>query len=116
MPRLERFLILLAFCIAALPMRAQKAAGNAENGKRLFSAYGCYECHGRVAQGGAAGPRLGPQVIPLPAFLGYVRHPGGAMPPYTPKVISDADLTDIHAYIKTMPRPAKPADTPLLNP
>ena len=62
MPRIQRVIILLAMSIGAMPTSAQKAAGNAENGKRLFSAYGCYECHGRVAQGGAAGLRLGPQV------------------------------------------------------
>ena len=109
-------LVVFAVWMAAVPAGAQKAAGDAANGKRLFTAYGCYQCHGRAAQGGAAGPRLGPQVIALPAFLGYVRHPGGAMPPYTPKVVSDAELTDIHGYIRSLPPPAKPAETPLLNP
>lgn len=34
-------------------------AGNAENGKRIYTSYGCYQCHGRVGQGGGrttAGP------------------------------------------------------------
>ena len=113
---MTRTLTILVILIAALPAWAQKPAGNAENGKRLFTAYGCYECHGRVAQGGAAGPRLGPKAIALEALIAYVRHPAGAMPPYTAKVVSDSELADIHAYIKTMPPPAKPADTPLLKP
>jgi mono/diheme cytochrome c family protein len=112
-PKMHRLIFTFLMLVAAVPASAQKAAGNVETGKRLFTAYGCYECHGRLAQGGAAGPRLGPRVIALASFLAYVRHPGGAMPPYTPKVVSDAELTDIHAYIKTMPQPAK---TPLLNP
>jgi len=107
---------LVLLVILTLPLWAQKADGNAENGNRLFTTYGCYECHGRAAQGGAAGPRLGPKVIALPAFIGYVRHPGRAMPPYTAKVVSDVELTDIQAYIKTMPPPAKAEDTPLLKP
>ena len=37
------------------------------------------------------------------------------MPAYTDKVISDQELTDIHAYLQTMPK-AKPAkDIPLLQ-
>ena len=28
---------------------------DAQNGKKLFENYGCYECHGRLAQGGSAG-------------------------------------------------------------
>ena len=36
------------------------------------------------------------------------------MPAFTEKVISDQELTDIYAYLKTIP--AKPAkDIPLLN-
>jgi ubiquinol-cytochrome c reductase cytochrome c subunit len=113
---MHRAIPVFVMLIAAWPACAQKPAGNVENGKRLFTAVGCYQCHGRAAQGGAAGPRLGPKVIALPAFVIYVRHPAGAMPPYTTKVISDAELTDIHAYIKTMPPPAKVEDTPLLKP
>ena len=37
------------------------------------------------------------------------------MPAYTDKVITDQELTDIHAYLQTLPK-AKPAkDIPLLN-
>jgi mono/diheme cytochrome c family protein len=35
------------------------------------------------------------------------------MPPFTAKVVSDAELTDIHAYLAS--RPAPPKDIPLLN-
>ncbi len=38
--------------MAALPMLAQTpAAGNPQNGKKIFETYGCYQCHGREAQG-----------------------------------------------------------------
>ena len=47
----------------------------------------------------------------LPALC---RRPG-QMPAYTDKVISDQELTDIHAYLQTMAK-AKPAkDIPLLQ-
>jgi hypothetical protein len=37
------------------------------------------------------------------------------MPPHTSKAISDQDLTDIYAYLKSIPLPPKGKDIPLLN-
>jgi mono/diheme cytochrome c family protein len=90
------------------------AAGNFENGKRLFLKDGCYECHGYAGQGGA-GARLAPRVLATANFIKYVRHPAGAMPPYTTKVASDADLTDIRAFLATMPEPPALKSIPILN-
>ena len=107
--------VLVATPVTAQQSSGSSAAGNAANGKRLFTADGCYECHGRQAQGGAAGPRLGPPRIPFEALKIYVRHPSGAMPPYTAKVISDAELNDIYAFLKTIPTPPAVKTIPLLN-
>lgn len=90
------------------------SAAKIENGKKLFTNDGCYECHGHMAQGGT-GPRLGPNPIPFSAFLQYVRHPAGSMPPFTSKVVSDAEFTDIYAFISSLPQPPKAKDIPLLN-
>jgi mono/diheme cytochrome c family protein len=89
--------------------------GNADNGKRLFVAYGCYECHGRQGAGASTGARIGPPAISLAAVLRYVRAPTGQMPPYTAKVVSDQDLTDIYTYLKSFPPPEPAANIPLLN-
>ena len=109
-------LLLPAAATPQSPAKATKpAAGNAENGKRLFVKNGCYQCHGFVGQGGSAGARLAPRPFPVEALIAYVRHPApGGMPPYTPKVMSDAELTDVWAYLMTIPEPAK--NIPLLNP
>ena len=89
-------------------------AGNAEAGKKLFVSYGCYQCHGYEAQGSnATGPRLGPRPIAFTAFSRYVRQPTGQMPPYTAKVVSDADLTNIYAFVSSRLAPA--ANVPLLK-
>jgi len=93
---------------------AQPAA-NMENGKRLFLRDGCYQCHGYAGQGGIAGSRLGATAMNAKAFIQYVRRPAGAMPAYTDKVISDQELTDIHAYVKSMPAPKAAKDIPLLR-
>jgi mono/diheme cytochrome c family protein len=88
--------------------------GNAANGKRLYLKDGCYECHGYAGQGGA-GARLAPRVLATANFIKYVRHPAGAMPPYTNKVASDQELSDIRAYLATMPEPPALKSIPILN-
>jgi mono/diheme cytochrome c family protein len=103
-------------CIAGLA-HAQSAspAGNAENGKRIFIKDGCYGCHGYDGHGGT-GAKLAPRPIAAAAFIAYVRHPSpSGMPIFTSKVISDADLMDIWAYLKSIPEPPAVKDIPLLN-
>ena len=88
------------------PKLTATPAGNAENGKRLFMKDGCYQCHGREGQGSnMSGPRIAPDAVTLETVLRYVRKPSGEMPPYTEKVISDQELTDIFAYLQSRPHP-----------
>ena len=95
----------------------QGVSGDVQHGKKIYETYGCYECHGREGQGATQtrAPRIGPPPIPLDAFISYVRHPLNAMPPYTVKVASDQDMTDIYAFLKTIPKPPRGKDIPLLN-
>jgi mono/diheme cytochrome c family protein len=101
--------------VAPPPSASETLTGNADNGKKLFAAYGCYECHGRQGAGASTGPRIGPPAITLAAVLRYVRAPTGQMPPYTTKVVSDQDLADIYTYLKSLPPPAPASSIPLLN-
>jgi ubiquinol-cytochrome c reductase cytochrome c subunit len=89
-------------------------AGNAENGKKLFAQIGCYQCHGYAAQGGV-GPRLGPRPLAFTAFSKYLRQPTGEMPPYTAKVVSDAQLADLYAFLRSLPQPPAVDSVPLLK-
>ncbi len=101
---------------APAPSSTTAPAGNAETGKKLFVSYGCYQCHGREAQGSSAtGPRLGPRPIAFTAFNRYVRRPTGQMPPYTAKVVSDTDMADIYAYVQTRTTPPAVQSIPLLR-
>jgi mono/diheme cytochrome c family protein len=107
--------LVFAAAFSAATLIAQAPAGDAANGKKLFLRDGCYECHGYAGQGGAAGARIAVIGLNAQGLIHYVRAPGGAMPAYTDKVITDRELTDIHAYLQTMAK-AKPAkDIPLLN-
>ena len=110
---MKHFLFVAA--LSAATLMAQTPAGDAANGHKLFLRDGCYECHGYGGQGGAAGARIANIALNAQGLIRYVRAPGGQMPAYTDKVITDQELTDIHAYLQTMPK-AKPAkDIPLLK-
>jgi ubiquinol-cytochrome c reductase cytochrome c subunit len=108
----------LMFLAMASMLAAQTAApaGNAQKGRQLFQNDGCYQCHGREAQGGlGTGPRLAPRPIAFAALSKYVRQPTGQMPPYTSKVVSDQDLADIYAFLQAQPQPPAAKSIPLLN-
>ena len=107
--RLSAYTLMLA-----MPSLLAAQAGNVENGKRLYLKDGCYECHGYAGQGGA-GARLAPKVLATASFIKYVRHPAGAMPPYTSKVATDAELADIRAFLATIPEPPPLKSIPILN-
>ena len=96
---------------------AAPPAGNVQKGKKNFTSNGCYECHGLQGQGATqtGGARIGPPILSLESFLSDVRHPANQMPPSPSKAISDQDLTDIYAYLKSIPLPPKGKDIPLLN-
>ena len=90
----------------AILAQTQPPAGGAKNGKKLFAADGCYQCHGYEAQGATpTGPRLGPRPIAFAQFQKYVRNPTGQMPPYTVKSIPEKDLADIYAFLQSLPVP-----------
>jgi mono/diheme cytochrome c family protein len=89
------------------------SAGNIQNGKRIFASQNCNQCHGSEGQGGSAqvaGPRIGPPRLALPMFIEFVREPMNPMPPYSTKAVSDTELADVYAYLKSIP-PSAQADT-----
>ena len=102
---------------ASASQKADNApAGTAKNGKAVYTTDGCYECHGREAQGGAGtGPKLGPSPLPYSVFAFQVRSPRDQMPPYTSKVLSDAELADIYAFVQSVPQPPKADSIPQLK-
>ena len=109
-----RILLLVALGCAAAT--AQTKPGDPDNGKRLYLKNGCYQCHGQSGQGGLAGARLAQTKLAQAAFVAYVRNPApGGMPPYRAQVMTEQELADVWAYIKTFPEPAPAKSIPLLN-
>jgi mono/diheme cytochrome c family protein len=99
---------------APKPAPPAAPAGNIETGKKLWVSVGCWQCHGYEGQGGAAGPRLSARNLPFAGFSAYVRRPTNQMPPYTEKVVSNADLAHLYAYLQSRPA-VPPAVSPLLK-
>jgi mono/diheme cytochrome c family protein len=102
----------------ALASGSALAEGSPDKGKTAFVMHGCFQCHGTVGQGAAResnGKVLYDTKLPIEAFIAFVRGTNRAMPPYSEKILSDADLTDIYAYLESLPKPADYKTIPLLN-
>ena len=111
-----------ALCAAAAASlafgSAASAAGSPDKGKTAFIMHGCFQCHGTVGQGSVVTSRgkvLYDTELPVEAFIAFVRGTNRAMPAYSDKILSDADLTDIYAYLESLPKPADYKTIPLLN-
>jgi mono/diheme cytochrome c family protein len=108
-------------CVAAgltAAPAADNPSGDAVNGKRVYLADGCFECHGRAGQGGAMNyptPALARLELPVESFVAFLRAAPNDMPAYSADVLSDQDATDIYAFLQSLGgrKPAK--DFPLLN-
>jgi mono/diheme cytochrome c family protein len=116
-------IVLAAFAALSLTVMAAGTAraqdikpGDPANGKKVFLAMNCFECHSTSGQGGGeAGPRIAPNPPSPAAILRQLRHPAGRMPAYVPQVLSDAQAADIIAYLQSI-KPGKAAkDIPILN-
>jgi mono/diheme cytochrome c family protein len=92
--------------------------GDAGNGKRIYLALGCFTCHGRSGQGGAyngPAPILASTALPFDGFKGQIRNPANDMPAYSDALLSDKDVADIYAFVKSLPGSRSAKDIPILN-
>ena len=118
-PLLATVVVLAGSIAMAQGARPPAPAAQVARGKVLFNTIGCSLCHGTAGQGGI-GPMSGPRIavrddLPVEAFTYLVRHPAAAMPPYSEKVLSDAQIADLRAYLAGSFRPGHVSDIPLLH-
>src|ERR1019366_9234602 len=103
---------------AVLIWTCSAMAQSADNGKILFNdKFMCYPCHRYSGQNGP-GARLVPMKMTQEGFINYVHNPPAPnrMPSFSAKVMSDAELADVYAYIKSLPDSAPdPKTLPLLR-
>ena len=108
------FLIVASSAAFAQTQAPPPPTGDAKRGQELFeNTYKCYACHGYDGQTG--NPRLVPMNRTQEAFLAYVRKPATAQ---MPKFVDppEKDLTDVYAYIRSIPQAAPPVESlPILK-
>ena len=112
---MKKFALLVVLAMPAVAAAQSAPTGSAENGNRLFMKHNCYYCHGTAGQGGRDGARIAQTGLNLQGMIRYVRKPTGGMPAFTEKILSDQELTDIYAYLKSLPAAKAPKDIPLLD-
>ena len=99
----------IALCVAILLsillVGAALAQGDVAKGKDAWTAHNCKSCHGPNGEGKYCAPRAG-DGRPLDAWLKQVRTPFATMPRFRADQLSDADITDMWAYMQTLPKPA----------
>jgi len=106
---------LAALAVGLLFGHGSASAASAEHGKVAFMKHGCWQCHGTLGQGTAAGPKLAPNPLPFEALANFVRTTSRRMPPFSEKILSNEDLADIYAYLQSIPKAPDPKSISLLN-
>ena len=103
---------------SAQDQQQDQPAGDPVNGKRVYLADGCFECHGRSGQGGAMNyqtPALAKLELPVESFVAFLRAAPNDMPAFSADVLSDKDAADIYAFLQSLPGRQPVKDFPLLN-
>ena len=83
---------------------AEIAPGDPDRGQQVFFQNGCNVCHGDTGQG-LIGPTLAQTSFSVEQVIGQYRNPRGVMPPFSAGVVSDQQVTDVHAWLQTLPLP-----------
>ncbi len=107
-------LLLVPAALAAIAAAAP--SGDPVRGAKIYQEAGCFACHGTVGHGGAwQGPKLAPDPGTYEALLAQLREPAHAMPRYSAEVLSDAEVADIDAYLRSIPRSPNAGEIEILN-
>ena len=92
------FLLTIATCFFSA---CSTPPGNPQDGKRWFSMHNCFACHGPNGNDGKA-PDIRNQQMSYFRFKMKVRNAGSPiMPKFPESKISDQDVADIYAFLKT---------------
>lgn len=85
-------------------------AQDPDQGKMIWEevVWQCQQCHGPAGEGNW-GPTLAGNQNPVEDWISQVRSPRRSMPTFSPQQVSDEQITNIHAYLTSLPAPAAPA-------
>ena len=99
--------------IAVPVSQSSTPSRDAEDGENLWVEYYCYSCHGWSGNGASA-LRVSNTPRTLESFIRYVRKPA-RMPPYVNRVMSDEQLTDVYAFLLSVPPSPDAESIPMLR-
>jgi mono/diheme cytochrome c family protein len=115
LPTLAATLIALG-CGSTLSQIA--TTGDAAKGKQEYLEHDCYACHGRVGEGGSfmySAPPLAGLNMPAVALQGFLRAAPNDMPSFAPTTLTNDDIANIAAFLRSLPGRSDPKDFALLN-
>ena len=93
---------LVSGCLVVLFATGTLMIGSAaEPDRRVYEDH-CMQCHGAEGRGGGKGPRLIPFLWSYEKALEMLRYPKCDMPPIPESEVSDAEVAQIVAYLKTI--------------
>jgi mono/diheme cytochrome c family protein len=117
MINLRKLFILMVASLVLVGLSSSVAfAQDPDNGKVLWEeqVFQCMRCHGEAGEG-VWGPPLAGTEATVQEFIAQVRTPRRFMPTFSEAQVSDEQLTDMHAYLTSLTKPADftPADAGL---
>jgi len=94
---------LVSGCFVLLFVTGASMIGRAgdEPGRRVYDDH-CGQCHGSEGRGSGKAPRLLPFLWSYEKALEMLRYPKCDMPPIPESEVSDAEVAQIVAYLKTI--------------
>jgi mono/diheme cytochrome c family protein len=103
-------IVVLAGASILAPSRTAKArpGGDPQNGKKLYEKLGCFRCHGSAGEGmsqpgmESGPPKIASTHLSLQDFVRSIRAPKGPMPPFGPRQVTDAELSDVYAFLQSV--------------
>lgn len=108
------FLVLTAG-FSGFAAEAADSAAAVARGRDIYMKVGCYHCHGTQGQGSGAGLKLSPEPLPAGAIAQFIRGTTGPMPAYSEKILPDAQVADIAAFLRSIPASRSADSIPLLK-
>jgi mono/diheme cytochrome c family protein len=115
MSYIRGFVVIIVTAVVFVSLTPSAAfAQDPDNGKVLWEeqVWQCQRCHGEAGEGKYGGPRAGDGKTAA-EWIAQVRTPRRFMPALSEEQVSDEQLTDMHAYMNSL---AKPADFSPLDP
>jgi len=98
--------LVVAFALTLLSglIPSTTLAQDPAKGKEAWEQTGCQKCHGGAGEGNWAGPLAGTEKTAA-EFIAQVRTPRNRMLSYTAAQVSDEMITDMQAYLASLPKP-----------